>query len=80
MTNYAQMAVIARSLGASLDAVLFRAVIVADAARIVAHVPLGLGVFDGVFYILSKRSGILSVLQLPAFFVLVRCFGELVEI
>lgn len=77
LTNYAQIAVIARSLGASWEVVLFRAVIAADVARIVSHVPLGLGVFDGVFYVLSKRSGILPALQLPAFFILVRCFGEL---
>jgi len=76
LANYFQIVVIARSLGASFSPDLFRAVIAADLARVVSHIPLGIGAFDGVFYALSNTSKAFPVSKLPVFFVLVRLFGE----
>lgn len=75
-SNYLQIAVIARSVGADFSLELLRAVIAADLARVISQISFGLGAFDGVFYLFSDRFGILPALSLPIFLVLVRVFGE----
>ena len=73
--NYLQIAVIAVSFHGFFSSGLFRTIIVADLARVISHIPFGLGVLDGIFYWHFKESE--AIMSLPLFLIAVRLLGEL---
>jgi hypothetical protein len=75
LINYLQISVIAISFHEILPSGLFRTIIVADLARVISHIPFGLGVLDGIFYWHFREST--AILNLPLFLIAVRLLGEL---
>jgi hypothetical protein len=73
--NNFQITMIAHAFGVPFSFHFFRTVIVAEIARVISHVPLGLGVTDGIFYAHFQNDT--ALLNFPLFLVAVRMLGEL---
>lgn len=75
LVNNLQISLIAHAFGVPFSLEFFKTVIVAEVARVISHIPFGMGVTDGIFYLHFKADP--TILNFPLFLITIRLFGEL---